>query len=322
MTIKREIMNQTDVQSFAVSAGSLLIPFVWDLENIKSNFRYVYGQHFIDSKNNKMLGLPWHIYNLMYSQGLLRRVGVTDQLDVTPEELIYNNALRDVILGQHLVEVQIRIADGKKLNKEDFEEIKYVIKIVSDRVHPIEGELIPFSTAAKMQEQSVPAEVGITDGEDPYNQTDLLDNTSKDRDAFFRKLDQLTRNDKSLEVLDSAGPFFADPSKEVYGYGGNRIIFDGNNQSVMLYTNKLKSPKISYDGQADVYKSEARLRIYSDPAAVYKKGGLSENPDQEVAHSTFMTPVRRFNAGPMTNLANVSEDLPYIMSQFSSILGG
>lgn len=337
MSIKREFIQTADIQSFAVSAGSILVPFAEEASIRVFGKAAGYDKGFVDTENNTILALPVDAYKLLKRRGLLQVQGnqnviddkdVFDQLDTVNPNAVTDKArevMKRVLLKKNLVQVQLQNPISQSI--EELNSGRWYIRIISDRQYPYLGDIFPagsqaraslvtvpqYLTASKSS-SSVPEAAGFSENDRSVREIRNI------RESFFREFNRLAAGEQNLNTVND-GPFFKDPEKTVYIEAHGHIAIDPEKQQAQIFTSKSQDAKIAYDGQSDQYKNEARQRLYGDPMAIYRKNNLAENAQQELTHSTFMTPVPRFSTNPLQGLMEASEQMPQILQQFGPIVG-
>ena len=337
MSIKRDLNTSADIQSFAVSAGSILVPFVEEVSIRVFGKSAGPDKGFVDKINNTIMAMPILQYRFLMKKGLLNYQGnenlVDDQdrfrkLDYVNEESSTDKSreiIKRAIINKALVQVQLNQNKIIDIGRETLSRGEYLIRIISDRQYPYLGELIPSGKGAKIRNLTVPGHNGVS--EKAISDREVFSENEKSvsqvtdlRNKFFDKFNRLAAGEQNLDTINE-GPFYADSEKDIFFGVGNMISIDTTKEKLDIFTSKSQESKLSYDGASDQYKNEARQRQYGDPHAIYKKNNLAENPQQQLTHSTFMTPVPRFSTNPLQGLMSSSEQMPQIIQAFGPIVG-
>ena len=321
MSLKRDITSEADIQSFAVSNGSILVPFVEEVTVATWNNKGNREQGNIDKENNIVMCLPKPQYDILRSRELID-INLTDRSVSNPQsaddQTLANSILKHHIITKYLTAVEI--IGSNPYSKDSLKNGQYYVRITSDRQYPYLGEFILGSLSSKLKHITVPKSEGKTSGDQsPLNQFSD-DSYSQVQDLRSKFLDSLYNAARASDNLNASleGPYYKDPEKDVYYSHENMVMMDMTKKIFSIFTNKAQGSKIHYDGLAEVYKNDSRLRQYGDPKAIYKRDNLGENPAQESGHSTFFSPKSRYVSSPMINM---DENIPQILQQFAPILG-
>lgn len=323
MSLKRNITSESDIQSFAVSNGSVLVPFVEEVTIATWNNRGNRQNGNIDSKNNIIMCLPKDQYDLLKRRDLLG-VNLTDKSVPNPDsadvQVLADSILKNHIINKFLVAVEIIEKKPIEYSYKDFKNENYYIRITSDRQYPYLGEIILGSVDSKKGSLIMNKESGKAENDNSKLNT-LQDSSYSQvqnlRQEFLDSLYEAARGDQSINA-SMEGPYYKDPEKTMFLSHGNNVVLDATKKIFSVFTDKTQPSKMNYDGLADKYKNDARLRQYGDPNAIYKRDNLGENPAQENGHSTFFSPKSRYVSSPMINM---DENVPMIIQQFAPILG-
>lgn len=321
MSIRRDIQVDADIQSFAVSNGSIVVPYVWEdlpIQTWKANSK---NSGNLDTANNIIMCLPKPQYDLLRTRGLLGSGSnnTSSNSKKTPEQ-ISGDVFKSFVINKYLLAVEIKDKGPWQPSKGNFKDGEYYIRIISDRQSPFLGEIITASISALRRHNYIPVPFGQSANQNPVD-PELKEQTSSSqvrdlRNDFLQDLNNAIEQDNNLNT--SGGPYYRDPNRELSFSNGNRLIVDHDKGTVSVYTDITQDPKIYYDGPAERYSNESLLRTYGGPEANYKKDNLSENPMQQVVHSTFMTPVRTYLSSPIINM---DPKVTQIISEFGPILG-
>lgn len=341
MTIKRDLGYQADIQSFAVSNGSILVPFVHETSINTWNKRKNAGN--IDHVNMIVHCIPKAQYDELRSKGLLSN-NIVDRGKITPKDidptLLEGGVLRNFIVNKYLIAVEI-VHDNFDINFPTVEELKmpgeYFVEITSDRQYPYVGRFILGGVSAKKKFYQVPKGEGV--GEDEIqkrtqqaidelpNYPDRPDLSSSSSSSIINERTQLldalfnaSLGDSNINAATKKGPHYRDVNRKIIFGHNNHSYIDLDNKKFGVSVAKDEKERLSYDGEAEVFQEKSNLQIHGTPISIYESNGLSENPMQETSHSTFFSPIKRFTSNPMSIFGQENLQILKIIGEFKALL--
>lgn len=308
-TPKRNLTSTADIQSFAVSDGPVLVPFVHSLLAMQQWSDDMENKTY-DSKNNMMFCMPKPQYDEM------RRLEILDPTPDEPGDIerygVTKGVLRSIYLKRYLVNVEIISNQPVSENKDGLRGM--MVKLIGDRENPLQGQLIYADRESKVRHLSVPQGVGKGEQEkdlpseiQPTNDTQNLLN---DRDRFLREFNRALFENENIDAA-TKGPYYKKADETVFFSHQNHFYVKPDTQEIGFHLRKTEEPRMHYNNVAGVFSDKSRIRRRGGPITVYDKEGKSDNPNAEYGGPpTFFNPIAKFVTGPM---AAFDEEMPSIM---------